>query len=204
MNMRSLSSSSPATVTKLALSIHPSSFLSLNPFFFYKFKSNKHNKSPFFSIRSCTTSNSISAKPSSQLRKNLSANSDSDPKLTALRRLFSKPDVSIDAYIIPSQDAHQSEFIAQSYARRQYISGFTGSAGTAVVTNDKAALWTDGRYFLQVRFLKHRHRTRHRHKHRVVNSFHPKHIMISFIVGREATELQLDSHACRKSRSPYY
>ena len=160
MNMRSLSSSSPATVTKLALSIQPSSsFLTLNPFFFYNFKSNKHNKPPFFSIRNCTSSSSISAKPSSQLRKNHPANSDSDPKLTALRRLFSKPDVSIDAYIIPSQDAHQSEFIAQSYARRKYISGFTGSNGTAVVTNDKAALWTDGRYFLQVLFLKHWHLT---------------------------------------------
>ena len=44
----------------------------------------------------------------------------------------------------------QSEFIAECYMRRVYISGFTGSAGTAVVTKDKAALWTDGRYFLQV------------------------------------------------------
>ncbi|WJX80122.1 Aminopeptidase P2 [Trifolium repens] len=145
MNMRSLSS--PATVTKLTLSIHPSSFLTLNPFFFYKFKSSHHNhKLPFFSIRSCTSS-SISAKPSSNFRKNPPTNS--DPKLTALRRLFSQPDVSIDAYIIPSQDAHQSEFIAECYGRREYISGFTGSAGTAIVTNDKAALWTDGRYFLQ-------------------------------------------------------
>lgn len=40
--------------------------------------------------------------------------------------------------------------IAECYTRRAYISGFTGSAGTAVVTKDKAALWTDGRYFLQV------------------------------------------------------
>ena len=44
----------------------------------------------------------------------------------------------------------QSEFIAECYMRRAYISGFTGSAGTAVITKDKAALWTDGRYFLQV------------------------------------------------------
>ncbi|CAJ2631626.1 unnamed protein product [Trifolium pratense] len=146
MNMRSLAS--PATVTKLSLSIHPSSFLTINPFFFfYKFKSSHHNHKPhFFSIRTCTSS-SISAKPSSNFRKNPPTNS--DPKLTSLRRLFSKPDVSIDAYIIPSQDAHQSEFIAECYGRREYISGFTGSAGTAIVTNDKAALWTDGRYFLQ-------------------------------------------------------
>ncbi|GAU11522.1 hypothetical protein TSUD_345120 [Trifolium subterraneum] len=143
MNMRSLSS--PATVTKLTFSIHPSSFLTLNPFFFsHKFKSSHHT------CIHTSTSCSISAKPSSNFRKNPPTNS--DPKLTALRRLFSKPDVSIDAYIIPSQDAHQSEFIAECYGRRQYISGFTGSAGTAIVTNDKAALWTDGRYFLQFLF----------------------------------------------------
>lgn len=44
----------------------------------------------------------------------------------------------------------QSEFIAECFMRRAYLTGFTGSAGTAVVTKDKAALWTDGRYFLQV------------------------------------------------------
>jgi hypothetical protein len=44
----------------------------------------------------------------------------------------------------------QSEFIAECFMRRAYLTGFTGSAGTAVVTKDKAAIWTDGRYFLQV------------------------------------------------------
>jgi hypothetical protein len=44
----------------------------------------------------------------------------------------------------------QSEFIAECFMRRTYIAGFTGSAGTAVVTKDKAAPWTNGRYFLQV------------------------------------------------------
>ncbi|KAL1831946.1 hypothetical protein ACET3Z_001597 [Daucus carota] len=92
---------------------------------------------------------SISAKPSSQLRKTRNTAVDDDSKLTALRSLFSTPSNAIDAYIIPSQDAHQSEFIAECYMRRAYISGFTGSAGTAVVTKELAALWTDGRYFLQ-------------------------------------------------------
>ncbi|KAL0413106.1 UNVERIFIED_CONTAM: Aminopeptidase P2 [Sesamum radiatum] len=91
---------------------------------------------------------SISAKPSSELRKKHKS-SEPDEKLVALRELFSRPNINIDAYIIPSQDAHQSEFTSECYARRAYISGFTGSAGTAVVTKDKAALWTDGRYFLQ-------------------------------------------------------
>jgi Xaa-Pro aminopeptidase len=44
----------------------------------------------------------------------------------------------------------QSEFMASSYERRAFISGFTGSAGSVVITKDTAALWTDGRYFLQV------------------------------------------------------
>lgn len=55
----------------------------------------------------------------------------------------------IHAYIIPSGDAHNSEYIAACDERRAYISGFTGSAGTAIVTLDSALLWTDGRYYLQ-------------------------------------------------------
>lgn len=56
---------------------------------------------------------------------------------------------NVQAYIIPSEDAHQSEYIAAFDERRKFISGFTGSAGLAVVTQSAAALWTDGRYFLQ-------------------------------------------------------
>lgn len=56
---------------------------------------------------------------------------------------------AIHAYVVPSGDAHQSEYIADCDMRRQFISKFTGSAGTAVITLDKAALWTDGRYHLQ-------------------------------------------------------
>lgn len=55
----------------------------------------------------------------------------------------------VHAYIIPSGDAHQSEYIAPCHKRREFISGFTGSAGTAIVTQNEALLWTDGRYFLQ-------------------------------------------------------
>eukprot|EP00466_Bigelowiella_natans_P008801 jgi/Bigna1/41002/e_gw1.48.3.1 len=54
-----------------------------------------------------------------------------------------------DAYIVPTADPHQSEYPPNCFARREYISGFTGSAGTAVITRDNACLWTDGRYFLQ-------------------------------------------------------
>lgn len=55
----------------------------------------------------------------------------------------------ISAYIIPSNDAHASEYAAECDEFRAYISGFNGSAGTAIVTKDHACLWTDGRYFLQ-------------------------------------------------------
>ncbi|XP_065575677.1 xaa-Pro aminopeptidase 2-like isoform X3 [Artemia franciscana] len=75
-------------------------------------------------------------------------------KLNKLRSLFisavhNTESVNIKAYIIPTNDAHASEFIADHDRRRDFISGFTGSAGTAVVTLTEAALWTDGRYFLQ-------------------------------------------------------
>lgn len=55
----------------------------------------------------------------------------------------------IDAYIVPSADFHASEFVGEHFKARQYLSGFTGSAGTLVVTGDEAGLWTDGRYFLR-------------------------------------------------------
>ncbi|XP_071505473.1 xaa-Pro aminopeptidase 1-like [Diadema antillarum] len=55
----------------------------------------------------------------------------------------------IQAYIIPSCDAHQNEYIAACDCRRPYVTGFTGSSGTAIVTENEAAMWTDGRYFLQ-------------------------------------------------------
>lgn len=52
------------------------------------------------------------------------------------------------AFIFPSTDAHQSEYVADHWLGRAWISGFNGSAGTAVVTMNSAALWTDSRYFL--------------------------------------------------------
>ena len=55
----------------------------------------------------------------------------------------------VDAYIISSSDPHQSEYVPERWSGRQWISGFTGSAGTVVVTTSHAGLWTDVRYFLQ-------------------------------------------------------
>lgn len=58
-------------------------------------------------------------------------------------------DADVAAFVVPSGDAHLSEYTHPAYDRRAFISGFTGSAGTAVVTANAALLWTDGRYFLQ-------------------------------------------------------
>lgn len=57
----------------------------------------------------------------------------------------------IDLYIVPTTDYHGSEYVNDYFKCREYISGFTGSAGTLVVQQDFAGLWTDGRYFLQAR-----------------------------------------------------
>ena len=55
----------------------------------------------------------------------------------------------IDYYIVPTDDDHQSETVGEHFQSRAYLSGFTGSAGTLLVTLDSAYLWTDGRYFIQ-------------------------------------------------------
>ena len=68
-------------------------------------------------------------------------------KLEALRNLMRQE--GIDAFITPSTDPHSGEYVPERWKSRRWISGFTGSAGTAVVTLDKAALWTDSRYFIQ-------------------------------------------------------
>ena len=55
--------------------------------------------------------------------------------------------VGVDAYIVPSDDPHLSEYVSAAYARREYITGFRGSAGTALITSTGAWLWTDSRYY---------------------------------------------------------
>ncbi|CAH2064533.1 unnamed protein product, partial [Iphiclides podalirius] len=70
-------------------------------------------------------------------------------RLAALRSLMATQPTALAAYIIPTADAHNSEYIAQADARREWITGFTGSAGTAVVTAAHALVWTDGRYYTQ-------------------------------------------------------
>lgn len=74
-------------------------------------------------------------------------NSAVNKRIDALRGLIEKE--GIQAFIIPSTDPHLSEYVAPHWESRKWISGFTGSAGTVVVTPQKAGLWTDSRYFLQ-------------------------------------------------------
>lgn len=68
-------------------------------------------------------------------------------KLTLLRAEIKKR--GIDAYVVVTDDFHASEYVGTHFKAREFLSGFTGSAGTLVVLPDSAALWTDGRYFLQ-------------------------------------------------------
>lgn len=68
-------------------------------------------------------------------------------KLSALREQMSKS--GLDAYIVGTADFHQSEYVSDYFKERAWLTGFTGSAGTALVTRDHALLWADGRYFIQ-------------------------------------------------------
>ena len=67
--------------------------------------------------------------------------------LTALREEMEA--AGVHAFVVPSGEAHLSEYVHPCYERRAFVSGFTGSAGTALVSADAALLWTDGRYFVQ-------------------------------------------------------
>ena len=68
-------------------------------------------------------------------------------RITALREVLKLN--GLKAFIVPSTDPHMSEYVAPHWETRQWISGFTGSAGTVVITENEAGLWTDSRYFLQ-------------------------------------------------------
>ncbi|KAI9089265.1 hypothetical protein K1719_029544 [Acacia pycnantha] len=69
--------------------------------------------------------------------------------LSALRSLMASHSPPLDALVVPSEDYHQSEYVSARDKRREFVSGFTGSAGLALITKKEALLWTDGRYFLQ-------------------------------------------------------
>ena len=68
-------------------------------------------------------------------------------RLNSLRALMQRKGVG--AYYVPTADFHLSEYVNPYFKSRQYLTGFTGSAGTLIVTMTEAALWVDGRYFIQ-------------------------------------------------------
>lgn len=68
-------------------------------------------------------------------------------RIEKLRALMAEK--GIDAYVVPTADFHQSEYVGEHFKARKYITGFSGSYGTAVICQDDAGLWTDGRYFFQ-------------------------------------------------------
>ena len=70
-----------------------------------------------------------------------------DERIQKLRQKMSES--KVDAFIIPSGDPHQSEYVSEQWKIRDYFSNFTGSAGTLIITQDDAGLWTDSRYFTQ-------------------------------------------------------
>ena len=72
-----------------------------------------------------------------------------ESKASAQNGIASVQKNAVDAVIISSSDPHQSEYLADRWKDREWISGFTGSSGFVVVTNDHSGLWTDSRYFIQ-------------------------------------------------------
>ena len=70
-----------------------------------------------------------------------------EERIDALRKEMSE--IGVDAWFITGTDPHQSEYVAPRWRTREFITGFTGSAGTVIITKDKALLWVDSRYFLQ-------------------------------------------------------
>ena len=98
-------------------------------------------------------SSNICNKPMENAMKNSMGNSLSNStmivkeRIENLRELMKKE--GIDVYLVPSNDFHSSEYVGEYFKCRKYITGFTGSAGTAVITMKEAKLWTDGRYFIQ-------------------------------------------------------
>lgn len=68
-------------------------------------------------------------------------------RLALLRQEMAKRNIAV--YVIPTADFHESEYVGEYFKARQYLTGFTGSAGVAIITKEEAGLWTDGRYFVQ-------------------------------------------------------
>jgi len=120
---------------------------------------NLHSSIPFIqggSLTSTKLQKSIKTMTSTTTQATVSAESEtatpsknlsSGELLAALRTEMKK--CGVDAYVVPSDDPHLSEYVSEAYRRRAFVTGFDGSAGTALITEDSAYLWTDSRYYNQ-------------------------------------------------------
>lgn len=106
----------------------------------------------------------------------------------------------VEAFLIPSADPHQSEYVCDYWKVRAYFSGFTGSAGTLVVTQNEAALWTDSRYFLQVEQQTENNEV-NLHKQQVPHA--PEHVPWLINVLLENSIIGLDFRLFSKSQIDY-
>lgn len=98
-----------------------------------------------------TTATATAPESESDMKPKPTTTTLDDPRLQALRDHMAAANGGhgVAAFIVPSEDPHMSEYAPKCHARREWLSNFTGSAGTVVITQDAALLWTDGRYFLQ-------------------------------------------------------
>ena len=138
-------------VATIALALSPVSCFSSSPHYNSNYKGPflTTSTAPIFAIHRGGSSTTLHSTTTSTTTTNmdeplLSDNESSDWKLDKLRAKMAE--VGVDAYIVPSDDPHLSEYVPAAYARRGFLSNFNGSAGTALVTADKAYMWTDSRY----------------------------------------------------------
>ena len=137
-------------VATIALALSPVSCFSSTPHY------NNHNNyykssflttTPIFAIHRGGASTSLHSTTTSTKNMDETLITDTESNDWKLDKLRAKmAEVGVDAYIVPSDDPHLSEYVPAAYARRGFLSNFNGSAGTALVTADKAYMWTDSRY----------------------------------------------------------
>lgn len=122
-------------------SVHANSFHSSNSLLFIR--GGASNNSNLYKPRTIFNMASTTSESKSTTDEGTSKTINVDPKLSALRSKMKA--LGIDAFIVPTDDPHLSEYVPTAYMRRKFLTGFGGSAGTAVVTQDEALLWTDSR-----------------------------------------------------------
>ena len=133
------SSSSSLSLVHAASSPHSSSSIASNALFGISASARSSSSSPTTTTIAHMTSSSSTTEDATS-----TTTTTTDWKLESLRAKMAS--CNLDALIVPTDDPHLSEYVPEAYGRRKFLTGFKGSAGTALVTKDKAYLWTDSRY----------------------------------------------------------